>query len=434
MTDSAPRQPLVVLDDDPTGTQAVAGVPVLLEWDAGLVAAAADDGARAVHLLTNSRAYPPERAYAVARDAAEAAVTALGNPRIAMRGDSTLRAHLVEEYRAVSDAVYAGRTPPLLLVPALPHAGRVTVGGVHLLERDGRRTPLHETEYAADPLFGYRDARLLRWAEERSDGFFAASAGREVGLEELRADGPDAVSAELLALAGNSAPAVCVPDAETLADLETIAQGLRLAEEVGAEILVRCAPAFVGVYAGSLARGRVPPPREGRPLLVVCGSWIASSTRQLAALVAAHPGVLVEVDAALLASSAPQGEVERAVRAASDLLANGGLAVVATTRARPAGSWDFEAGQRVAVNLAQVAARVHPPPAVVLAKGGITSHVTAQAGLGAKRGMVVGPLVDGVALWTLEAGQGRQVAYVVFPGNVGTDTTLLEVVGMIAGG
>jgi uncharacterized protein YgbK (DUF1537 family) len=433
MTDSAPREPLVVLDDDPTGTQAVAAVPVLLEWDARLVREAASEGAGALHLLTNSRAYPPERAYAITRGAAEAAVKALGRPRIALRGDSTLRAHLVEEYRAVGDAAFGGRTPPLLLVPALPHAGRITVDGVHLLERDGRRTPLHETEYARDPALGYLDARLVHWAEERSAGFFSASASREVGLDELRARGPDAVAAALTALADAGVPAVCVPDAETLADLEVIAQGLRMAEEAGAEVLVRCAPAFVGVYAGTLARGHVPPPGEGRPLLVVCGSWVPSTTRQLAALLTAHPGTLVEVDVGALASSEPQREVERAARAASKLLRQDGLAVVATERTQPNGSWDIGAGERVAFNLAQVAARVEPAPEVVLAKGGITSHVTARTGLGARRGVVVGPLVDGVALWRLEAGAGRQVAYVVFPGNIGTEKTLLEVVDLIAG-
>jgi len=410
----------------------VAGVPVLLEWDADLVAAAAEDGAGALHLLTNSRAYPPERAYAITRDGAEAAVAALGRPRIAMRGDSTLRAHLVEEYRAVCDAAFAGRTPPLLLVPALPHAGRITIGGVHLLERDGSRTPLHETEYARDPHLAYADARLVRWAEERSNGLFAASAGREIGLEQLRVEGPAAVASALLALASAAAPAVCVPDAETLTDLETIADGLRIAEKSGAQVLVRCAPAFAGVYAGTLARGHVPPPREGRPLLVVCGSWVPSTTRQLAALLEAHPGTLVEVDVAALASPEPALEIERAAQVASELLEGGGLAVVATARRRPVGAWDFDAGQRVAVNLAQVAARVEPAPAVVLAKGGITSHVTAQVGLGAWRGTVLGPRVDGVALWSLEAGDGRPVSYVVFPGNVGSDRTLLDVVDLIA--
>src|SRR5206468_11139000 len=102
------------------------------------------------------------------------------------RGDSTLQAHLLEEYLAVRDVAFPGRTPPLLLVPALPYAGRITVGGVHLLERDGRRIPLHETEFAADPSFAYDDARLLQWAEDRSGGLFARAAGREIHLDELR--------------------------------------------------------------------------------------------------------------------------------------------------------------------------------------------------------------------------------------------------------
>ena len=433
MTDLAPRPPVVVLDDDPTGTQAVANVPVLLEWDPRLIAESVSNGAAALHLLTNSRAFPPERAYAITRGAAEAAVAAFGRPRIAMRGDSTLRAHLVEEYRAVSDAAFRGRTPPLLLVPALPHAGRITVDGVHLLERDGHRTPLHETEYATDPGFAYADARLVAWAEERSAGFFAASAGSEVHLEQLRSEGPAAVTAALLALAAAGSPAVCVPDAETLADLETVAEGLRAAEEAGAEVLVRCAPTFAGVYAGTLAQGHVQPPSDGRPLLVVCGSWMPSTTRQLATLLAGHPGTLVETDVEALASDEPEGEIDRGARAASDRLASGGLAVVATSRKPPAATWNFEAGQRVALNLARVAARVEPRPAVVLAKGGITSHVTARVGLDARRGTVLGPLVDGVALWRLETGAGRPVSYVVFPGNVGSDGTLLDVVDLMLG-
>jgi hypothetical protein len=57
-----PRRPLVVLDDDPTGTQAVADVPVLLDWDPTLIREALANGSSAVHLLTNARAYEPPRA------------------------------------------------------------------------------------------------------------------------------------------------------------------------------------------------------------------------------------------------------------------------------------------------------------------------------------------------------------------------------------
>ena len=64
---------------------------------------------------------------------------------------------------------------PLLLVPALPASGRVTVGGVHMLERDGARVPLHETEYARDGALSYSSADLAAWADERSGGQLAMS-------------------------------------------------------------------------------------------------------------------------------------------------------------------------------------------------------------------------------------------------------------------
>src|SRR5205823_1204879 len=328
-----------------------------------------------VHLLTNSRAYPPEQAYAIVRDAAEAAVQALGRPRIAMRGDSTLRAHLLEEYRAVVDAAFPGRTPPLLLVPALPHAGRITVGGVHLLERDGRRIPLHETEFAADPSFAYDDARLLQWAEDRSGGFFPAEAGRELHLRALRADGSEAVARALLELVESGSPAVCVPDAETLDDLALIAAGLQAVEAAGADVVVRSAPTFAGVLADNLASGRVPPPDAHGRLLVVCGSYVPMSTRQLAALVDAYVGSLVEVDAVALAGADPAAEVERAARGATRRLDADGLAVVATPRERPEATRSFEAGERIADGLARVIRAIDPPPGAVVSKGGITSAV-----------------------------------------------------------
>ena len=58
--------------------------------------------------------------------------------------------------------------------------------------------------------------------------------------------------------------------------------------------------------------------------------------------------------------------------------------------------------------------------------------MTAHIGLGARRALVLGPLVDGVALWQVE-GERESVPYVVFPGNVGGDGALLEVVRLILG-
>ena len=164
---------LAVIDDDPTGAQAEAGVPLLLAWPPEALADRQNAGA--VHLLTNSRALDEAGAYAIVRDAAAAALAAMPERRLVLRGDSTLRGHLLPEYEAVRDAA-AGpdREPVLVLVPALPAAGRVTVGGVHLIERGGTRVPLDATEYARDRSFGYASSRLLDWAAERSAAHWSA--------------------------------------------------------------------------------------------------------------------------------------------------------------------------------------------------------------------------------------------------------------------
>ena len=202
----------VVLDDDPTGVQTLADVRVLLDWDAERVRAALR-GRRAVHLITNSRALPPDRVESLVSDAARIAREAASDARVVLRGDSTLRGHLLEEYLGVRSVVAAGRWPVLLLVPALPAAGRITVDGMHLFVRNGVPTPLHETEYANDGVFAYASARLLDWADERSDGRFRASDGAELLLAALRTGGPAVVSDTLCKLGAHGRPAAFAPDA-----------------------------------------------------------------------------------------------------------------------------------------------------------------------------------------------------------------------------
>jgi uncharacterized protein YgbK (DUF1537 family) len=429
---SAAREPLVVLDDDPTGVQTLAGIRVLLEWDPARVRAALA-GRPSVHLITNTRALPAERVRPFVADATRSALEGAPDAAVVLRGDSTLRGHLLEEYVGVRDVVAPSGRPVLLLVPALPSAGRVTVGGVHLFERDGRRTPLHETEYARDGVFAYSSARLLEWAEERSDGLFRAGAGRELHLDVLRSRGPAAVTDALLALSASDAPAVLAPDAETLDDLEIVAEGYRAATAARASVIVRCAPTFAGVLAGSTAPGLVPPPSARDGVLVVCGSYVQQSTRQLSRLLLARPGPLVEADVVALAGDQPSSEIAVLAKEVSRRLAADRLAVLATPRERPAGTTSLDAGERIAAGLARVVAAVRPLPSALVAKGGITAAVTLRDGVGAAEADVVGPVEPGVSLWSACWPDGNALDYLVVPGNVGDDDLLARLVDAVTG-
>ena len=68
-------------------------------------------------------------------------------------------------------------------------------------------------------------------------------------------------------------------------------------------------------------------------------------------------------------------------------------------------------------------------PRFVLAKGGITSSDVASRGLGIRRAIARGQMLPGiVSLWEPVDGPARGIPYIVFPGNVGDDRSLADVV------
>jgi uncharacterized protein YgbK (DUF1537 family) len=422
---------LIVLDDDPTGAQAEAGVPVALEWRTELLGELADRHPAAVHILTNTRALSAPDARTVTRQAASAAALAFPGSLIVLRGDSTLRAHLLPEYLGLREALYPGRTPALMLVPALPAAGRVTEGGVHYLRSGEQRTPLDRTEYSRDPDFSYSSARLLDWAEERSGGFFAAADGREILLEELRHQGPASVARALLELSTGDVPAVLALDSATDQDLALVAAGLREALEAGACAIVRSAPAFVGVLSGAAAHAYQPLPAGDSAVLVLCGSHVPTSTRQLNRLSERRPESVVWVSAERLAGGDSEEEVQTAAVAAGDRLRTGGLAVVATSRAVFDSSDRTRSGAAIASGLAAILARLRDRADIVVSKGGITSAVNIREGLDSGLAEVLGPVKDGISLWSIDTPERKRLPFVVFPGNVGGDDDLLDLIEAI---
>jgi uncharacterized protein YgbK (DUF1537 family) len=412
-----------VLDDDPTGAQDVVDMPVVLDWSDGVLARLPE---RPFHVVTNTRAHTASEAYRLTRDVAAAVLRRFAAALLVLRGDSTLRAHVREEYEAVRDVAFPGLPPTLLLVPALPSAGRVTVDCVHLLDAGGRRTPLHETAYATDGAFAYHSAHLLEWAQERSDGLFAASRGVGVRLAELRARGGEAVREALATAAATAQPAACAPDAETVDDLVAIADGLRAAQADGIPVIVRCAPTFAAILSGTMATCLRAAPRA-RSLLVVCGSYVERTTSQLSQLEAAYPGTIVELSLRRLLSDEHERELERAELAARAALRRAGVAALTTPRTRAPVADDPVGAGRITAGLARLTARLADDAGLVLFKGGITSAVGVRDGLGAKLAVAEGPVAPGIALWRLE----DERRCLVFPGNVGDDDSLVRLAAQV---
>jgi uncharacterized protein YgbK (DUF1537 family) len=204
---------LVVLDDDPTGTQSVADLPVLTRWEVEDFQWALHQGKPAVYVLTNTRSLDPEEAAArneeVVRNALAAARDGEGkiNLGFVSRSDSTLRGHFPLEPDVIAATVAAESgeaTDGVVMVPAFPDAGRITVGGVHYMRgpEAGQLTPVAETEFAKDATFGFANSEMAKYVEEKSQGRFAADSVIVLDLNIIRAGsatGQAEVSAKAIA-------------------------------------------------------------------------------------------------------------------------------------------------------------------------------------------------------------------------------------------
>ncbi len=460
---------LVVLDDDPTGTQSVADLPVLTRWDVedfswAFAHIVQSNCKPAVYVLTNTRSLDPAEAAArneeVVRNALAAAASAgaasAGALRLGFvsRSDSTLRGHypLEPDVIAATVAEVSGEdTDGVVLVPAFPDAGRVTIGGVHYMRGTGADagtlTPVAETEFAKDASFGFTNSEMAKYVEEKSQGRFTAESVIVLDLNIIRASSDPLVTAKAIADALESAThsTPIVADIVTENDLRALSLGLMEAERRGKKLLYRVGPPFVRARIGQEIRtelsgeeayaGNNPSDAGG---LIVVGSHVGVTTRQLKALTDQHSAArIVEIDAEKLLAAETEtataaSYLEETVETVVDAL-HGGDVIVHTSRLLiktddPAES--LRIARTVSAAVVAVVNRTLKtfPPRFVIAKGGITSSDVAAHGLEIRHAIVRGPMLPGiVSLWEPVDGPAKGIPYIVFAGNVGDDDSLAQV-------
>ncbi|HEU5099894.1 MAG TPA: four-carbon acid sugar kinase family protein [Roseiflexaceae bacterium] len=442
---------LVVLDDDPTGTQSVHGISVLTEWPVEALRAELDGDRPAVYLLTNSRSMPLAQAQAlnaeIGRNIRLAAESGARRPVVVSRSDSTLRGHFPGEVDALAEAL-GGGFDATLLIPAFIAGGRYTIDDVHYVADGDQLIPAGQTDFARDATFGYQASNMCEWVEEKTEQRVSAAGVASVSIAAIRSEGPDGVAARLAALSHDS---ICVVNAASERDLAVAALGILQAELAGKRFLYRTAASIVPLRAGIeprplLARADLDLPEAGPSTysigsggaagLIVVGSYVSKTSGQVAALLEQPDVASVEVRVdALLADAGWADEVARVAQATDQLLRAGQNVAIFTSRRLVTGA-DAEAslaiGRRVSDGLVAIVRALSTRPRYLLAKGGITSSDTATRGLDVKRALVLGQILPGVPVWRLgPESRYPGMIYIVFPGNVGGPNALVEVVAAL---
>ncbi|XP_024530101.1 uncharacterized protein LOC9660286 [Selaginella moellendorffii] len=437
---------LVVLDDDPTGTQTVHDVTVLTEWGIESIKKEFQKSPACFFILTNSRALSTGKAVeltkAICRNV-DAAASSCGNVgyTIVLRGDSTLRGHFPEEADAVCDVI--GESDAWIICPFFWQGGRYTINDIHYVSDGTMLVPAGQTEFAQDSVFGYKSSNLREWVEEKTKGRVSFGDVASVSIATIRKGGPSAVCEQLCNLSKNS---ICVVNAASERDISVFAAGMIQAEGKGKRFLCRTAAGFVSARIGLRSKPPVTPvdleaDKQTSWLnggLILVGSYVPKTTKQVEELKLKRRGSsLQSLDVYVIAmtmspDNVRDAEIARVSNAADVFLSAGQDTLIVTSRVLVTGSSNLESldiGNKVSSALVEIVKRIHTRPRYIIAKGGITSSDLATKAMGASRAEVVGQALAGVPMWKLGPGSRHPgIPYIVFPGNVGGVDALATVV------
>ena len=429
------RPKIIVLDDDPTGSQTVHSCLLLMEWDVDTLRDGLRDEAPIFFILTNTRALAPQEAQQVTQEVCQnlkqaIALESIREYLVVSRSDSTLRGHYPIETDVIAKEL--GGFDAHFLIPAFFEGGRITRNSVHYLMVDGVPTPVHETEFAKDSVFGYSYSYLPEYVEEKTEGKIKASQVERFILEDIR----NGTQARLDSLSDNKCVVV---DGETQADLDRFAEDLLKVAQTGKKFLFRSAASILTSLAG-VGKQPVAPENmaEYKPYnktgVIIVGSHVNKTTQQLKQLLQQADIVGIEIDVTLLRDDLTQRDniIQSALDQVKTALSSNKTPVVYTSR-KELSFADIETrlefGKQVSAVLMDIVRGLPRDIGFLISKGGITSNDVLSDALKLREARLLGQILPGCSVITTPDNHELfpNLPVVLFPGNVGDENALVTV-------
>ena len=422
---------IIVLDDDPTGSQTVHSCLLLTRWDVETLKQGLTDSAPLFFVLTNTRGLSATDAADLTREVcvnlreALKQLSAEGNninPMLVSRSDSTLRGHYPVETDIIAEEL--GPFDAHFMVPAFFEGGRITIDSIHYLLVDGKRVPVHETEFARDSVFAYSHSYLPDYVEEKTAGRIKATQVERFVLQDVRGDSMP----RLLALNNNQC---CVVDGETQDDLNHFCSQLMQAAAEGKRLLFRSAASLLTALA------QLPPQpvaaekmreyvRCGKAGAVIVGSHVSKTTQQLNHLLQQEGIRGIEIDVSKIARQ--RDKLLADIKAMAQQCHEKNITPVIYTSRTELQFDDQQTrlafGETVSAFLMDVVRNLPDTIGFLISKGGITSNDVLSDGLALRSSRVVGQILAGCSVVRCPQDHPRYpgMPVVIFPGNVGDES------------
>ncbi len=439
---------VIVIDDDPTGSQTVNNCLLLLKWDYSTLLKGFESKSNLFFILANTRSLSENNAKLRLEEICKSIKKVISKGLykeeefvFVSRGDSTLRGHNYLEPKIINDCL--GPFDATFHIPAFIEGKRLTINGEHFIDN----IPVSQTIFAKDKIFGYETSNIKELLFLKSRSQINLNDIQNLKLSELKvleSKDNNIIFNKLKNLNNNTH---LIVDVENYSYLKKFSLAIKKLSKQK-KFLFRTAASFVSSISGVIDNPQKPIfysdlRRKNRkknflPGFLVIGSYVEHTTKQLEKLLEISDCVPIELDVfKFLRISKLKNNQDKLALFKNTLLIEirsilkkGNSPVLFTSRKEiylDNKNEQVNFYNNLACFIAEFVADLKNEIGYLVSKGGITSNVILSDGLKANNVYLHGQILTGISLVTFKLENDDNLPIVTFPGNIGNDNSLVRV-------
>ena len=438
---------IIIIDDDPTGSQTVNDCNLILRWDYETLLKGLKDSSNLLFILANTRSLSKEDVKIRLKEICSALREIMNNSSFAeedfvliSRGDSTLRGHNFVEPDIINELL--GPFDATFYIPAFIEGNRTTVNGNHFVDN----IPINETIFSKDKIFGFNTSNIKELICEQSNYQLDFNNIENIFIkdfEALETNQPSKLFMQIEKLKNNKKVIVDIMDYSQLDKFSSIVKSLLKKKK----FLFRSAASFISslsnvkqtqkdhIYFSQLRRKN----NNDKAMkgLIVVGSYVELTTLQLNKVLEISLCKPIEINVFKLYEFFKIGDnlnlnslKKLILNAIRQNLIRESIPVLYTSREiiSPTDKNDLIQFQLfLSAFIAEIVSAIKNEIGYLISKGGITTNTIISEGLEADSVYLEGQILPGISLVTFNLlKQKGKLPIVTFPGNIGNKMSLVK--------
>jgi len=439
---------IIIIDDDPTGSQTVNGCNLILNWDYKTLLKGLKSSSNLLFILANTRSLSEKDVKIRLKEICSSLKEIMNNTLfeeedfiVISRGDSTLRGHNFIEPLIINDLL--GPFDATFYIPAFIEGNRTTVNGNHFVDN----IPIHETIFSKDKIFGFNTSNVKELIYEQSNHQLDFNNIENIFIKDfelLETNQSNKLYTYIEKLKNNKKVIVDIDDYSQLDKFSGIIKSLLKKRK----FLFRSAASFISslsnikkthkdhIYFSQLRRiNKNDKIMKG---LIVVGSYNELTTFQLNKVLEISICKPIEINVFKLYAFFKLEDNLKQINSLKKLILNSirnnlsqeFIPVLYTSREiiSPRDNNDLIQFQLfLSTFISEIVSDIKYEIGYLISKGGITTNTILSKGLEADSVYLEGQILPGISLVTFNLlEQKGKLAIVTFPGNIGNNMSLVK--------